>query len=46
MGWPDLSDHMVTPGSLLDTDGTLTQKAIGGNYTNINRSDMDLVELP
>ena len=46
LGWPDLSDHMITPGSLLDTDGTPAQKATSKNYTNINRSDMDLVELP
>ena len=51
MGWPDWSDHVITPGSLLDTLGTASQKEIGRNlegrnYSDINRSDQDMVELP
>jgi hypothetical protein len=51
MGWPDWSDHVITPGSLLDTLGVASQKEIGRNlegknYSDINRSDQDMVELP
>jgi hypothetical protein len=51
MGWPDWSDHVITPGSVLDTLGSAAQKAIGRNlqgtnYSDINRSDQDMVELP
>ena len=51
MGWPDWSDHVITPGSVLDTLGSAAQKEIGWNlqgknYSDINRSDQDMVELP
>jgi hypothetical protein len=41
MGWPDWSDRVITPGSVLDTHGTAKQKQIGTNqtYSDINRSD-------
>jgi hypothetical protein len=41
MGWPDWSDRIITPGSVLDTHGTAKQKQIGTNqtYSDINRSD-------
>ena len=51
MGWPDWSDHIIMPGSVLDTLGSAEQKEIGENlegknYSDINRSDQDMVELP
>ena len=48
MGWPDWSDRVITPGSILDTHGSAKQKWIGTslNYSDINRSDQDMVELP
>jgi hypothetical protein len=47
-GWPDWSDRVIYPGSLLDTLGTAHQQWIGTalNYSDINRSDQDMVELP
>ena len=45
---PDWSDRMITPGSLLDVHGTPHMKWVGTskNYSDINRSDQDMVELP
>jgi hypothetical protein len=52
MGLPDGKDrsgpdHRITPGSLLDQQGSAVEKAMCKNQTDdINRSDMDMVTLP
>ena len=48
LGWPDWSDRVITPGSLLQQLGTREQKMLGTHpkWSDINRSDMEMVELP
>ena len=48
LGWPDWSDRVIMPGSLLQQLGSQEQKTLGTHptWSDIDRSDMDMAELP